>query len=288
MAETSSPHNLLALPYELRLQIYGHIFTRQEQYSNDYYDTANESVPLPTIADFGKPTIYSCTPPRRSATSSLLLTCRQLYAETNHIYLANTAFYLPCSAAEPYVFSNLISSLPPPRRSSIRHLVLTGRISHLRALNETWTGLPFGNASLHLSTLTVVPGRPETHMSAYAEISDLSQSHTLAYVLAETLKSLRNVDRVIVRNEMCFSEVVWRLVYRSMVYRLWRWGGSLCGLAFRQIGEHSFEVVFLKGDQEMVEEKGWQDVEMEIKRLVGVTVVDVDHTNATPDTLGHY
>lgn len=74
-------------------------------------------------------------------------------------------------------------------------------------------------------------------MSAYAEVADLSQSHNLAYILAETLKGLRNVRVVEVRNQGCFNDVVWRILYRSLVYRIWRWGGERCGVRFECSGD---------------------------------------------------
>lgn len=77
-----------------------------------------------------------------------------------------------------------------------------------------------------------MPRRPDCSSSAYAEIADLSQCHTLAYIFAETFKGLKNVTVVEVRNHGCFNAVVWRIVYRSLVYRLWRWGGGKCGLRF--------------------------------------------------------
>ena len=46
-----------------------------------------------------------------------------------------------------------------------------------------------------------------------------------------------------VRNEGCFNDVVWRIVYRSLLYRLWRWGGDRCGVRFEasQPGEAGSE-----------------------------------------------
>ena len=104
-------------------------------------------------------------------------------------------------------------------------------------MNETWRGLPFGNSDLDLETLTIVPTRADCSNSSYREVADLSQSHTLAYIFAETLKGLRNVRVVQVRNRGCFNEVVWKLVYRSLVYRMWRWGGERCGVRFQCSGE---------------------------------------------------
>ena len=129
----------------------------------------------------------------------------------------------------------------------------------------------------------MVPKRPETHGSAYAEVADLSQSHTLAYILAETLKSLRNVRKVVVRNEDCFTEVVWRLVYRSLVYRLWRWGGSLCDLGFRELeGEQGFEVLCSCGKQMAGKEQDWRNVMEEVNRLIG----DEDRREGIPGEVG--
>lgn len=134
--------------------------------------------------------------------------------------------------AYPDVFDLRSRPLTPAKIGAIRHITISARTSKLRALNEAWCGLPFGHPSLRLETLTIVPNRAECHIRSMGEIADLSQSHTLAYSLSETMKSLRNVKCIIVRNDGCFNEVVWRLFYRSFVYRLWRWGGAICGIRF--------------------------------------------------------
>lgn len=77
-------------------------------------------------------------------------------------------------------------------------------------------------------------------------------------------------------DEGCFNLVVWRLVYRSLVYRLWRWGGSLCGLSFRQDTserEAWFEVLIGGKDGLGADEGGeggqWRDSWDEVNRLIG-------------------
>ena len=75
-------------------------------------------------------------------------------------------------------------------------------------MNESWNGLPFGNSSLDLETLTIVPKRPDASYSAYAHVADLSQGHTLAHIFAETFKGLRNVHVVVVKNRGCFNQDV--------------------------------------------------------------------------------
>jgi hypothetical protein len=138
-------------------------------------------------------------------------------------------------------------------------------------MNETWGGLPFGNASLNLDTLTIVPTRADSSRSAYQEVADLSQSHTLAYIFAETLKGLRNVSMVRVINRGCFNEVVWRLLYRATVYRMWRWGGGRCGVRFECSsdevgdGEEWFRIWLKEGGEE------GSDVGEEVVRLVGIS-----------------
>lgn len=96
-------------------------------------------------------------------------------------------------------------------------------------------------------------------------MADLSQSHTLAYIFAETLKGLRNVrcfEVVRRRNRkkgggggggVGFSAGVWRIVYRSLVYRMWKWGGDVCGARFEVGGE----------DEEEEEGDGWFRVYMQ-------------------------
>jgi hypothetical protein len=60
----------------------------------------------------------------------------------------------------------------------------------------------------------------------------LDQAHTLAHVLAETVKGLREVKEVRVVNLGCFGEAVWRVCYRHLVFKVWRWGGGNCGVRF--------------------------------------------------------
>lgn len=40
---------------------------------------------------------------------------------------------------------------------------------------------------------------------------------------------------------MGFSAGVWRIVYRSLVYRMWKWGGDVCGARFEVGGEEDDE-----------------------------------------------
>ncbi|OTA23288.1 hypothetical protein BTJ68_13306 [Hortaea werneckii EXF-2000] len=92
-------------------------------------------------------------------------------------------------ASDPPTFAQLTSPLRPIQLQSLRHLTLTARINALRSLNETWCSLPFGCPDLQLEKLTIIPLRPDCFArTAYAEVADLSQSHTLAYIFAETLK----------------------------------------------------------------------------------------------------
>ncbi|KAF4547933.1 Hypothetical protein D9617_34g041130 [Elsinoe fawcettii] len=262
--DASTTAALLSIPPELRNQIYHHIFTPPVYRPL----SAKYAVQYPTLAGFGKDGSSSQTDGLVSSKAALVRSCRQLHYETHLMYLSTTLFHLIGAVADPVAFANLTSHLPPGHKSAIRHIVLTARISHLRCLNESWNALPFGDSDFYLETLTLVPRRPETSMSPYAEVADLSQCHTLAYILAETLKGLRNVGVVIVRNDGCFNEVIWRLAYRSLVFRLWKWGGRLLDLKFREdeSGE-TFEVLCTRTKKEA--EAGWMDVQAELNRLIG-------------------
>lgn len=115
-----------------------------------------------------------------------------------------------------------------------------------------------------------MPRRPQNHEPQYAEIADLSQSHVLAHVLAETLKGLKQVKRVIVRNDdASFNPGVWRLVHSQFVWKLWRWGGDGAGCLFRRDesgGDAWFEV------RNSVDgargEEGWSSMTDEIQKLI--------------------
>ncbi|EME47002.1 hypothetical protein DOTSEDRAFT_50505 [Dothistroma septosporum NZE10] len=205
----------------------------------------------------------------RAAPAHLLRAPMDISADTLTPVLVDGDF------AYPDVFDLRSRPLAPTKIAAIRHITISARTSKLRALNEAWCGLPFGHPSLRLETLTIVPNRAECHIRSMGEIADLSQSHTLAYSLSETMKSLRNVKCLIVRNDGCFNEVVWRLFYRSFVYRLWRWGGAICGIRFES-GETQpggsavrdnqwFRVYTEDGDERGVE------CGMEVCRLVGQT-----------------
>ena len=209
---------------------------------------------------------------RRSHTLSVLQTCRQIHTEAHLLALSLSNFDVAGPNSHPDYFTNLTSHLCLSKVNAIRHVTLTARVSQLRALNEAWHGLPFGCPNLFLDTLTIVPTKPDVHHSAYAEVADLSQSHTLAYIFAETFKRLRNVRVVEVRNRGWFNEVVWRLVYRALVYRMWRWGGDHCGVRFLCCGD---EVGVGDGQEQWfriwpgdAEGEGWE-VGEEVRRLVG-------------------
>ncbi|KAK3618285.1 hypothetical protein LTR56_024728 [Elasticomyces elasticus] len=187
---------LLSLPSELRNAIYLYVFGELTS----------------SIPDF---------PAKPDALAVALRFDNTAYLDTQHD-----------NGRSAHLFDLRSRPLSPAKIGAIRHLTLAARISHLRALNEAWAGLPFGHPNLNLETLTIVPRKPDCTSSAYAEVADLSQSHTLAYIFAETFKGLRNIRTVEVLNKGCFNDVVWRIVYRSLVYRLWRWGGPTCGVRF--------------------------------------------------------
>lgn len=274
------PASLLTIPCELRNAIYSYVFCPADDDTvlpAPSFDTADSNglvnaLQLPNTQSSSKepPT----TPSDLSNNLPLLLACRQIHNEAQALALHHTTFALSGPHAEPPTFDTLSTPLVENNLlSSLRHLTLHAKIAHLRALNERWNGLPFGNIHLHLHTLTLVPRKPECHASAYAEVADLSQSHTLAYIVAETAKTLRQVRCLVVRNEACFSEVVWRLVYRSLVYRIWRWAGPRAGLRFECSAEDGVEegrewlrVWIGDGD---VEGPGAREVGEEVVRLVG-------------------
>lgn len=272
---------LLTLPAELRNTIYLYVFESELSSSDNippYQETPDALAKALRInISYLKPHT-----PNDFASNKLrsLRTCRQIHTEAHLLALSMTPFHLHGDCTYPDLFDLRSRSLSSAQIGAIRHITLTAKISNLRALNEAWAGSPFGHPSLKLDTLTIVPKRPDASHSAYAEVADLSQSHTLAYIFAETFKSLRNVREVTVLNNACFNEVVWRLVYRSLVYRMWRWGGERCGITFLSsevagrngklaaATEHKYEPgqewfkVFLNG------EAGF-DVGDEVCRLVG-------------------
>ena len=243
---SSPPASLLTIPCELRNAIYSYVFCFDTDDTNTisqpFRSESNDILKALHLDHVQPPTHSPPLAPFSAAHNlTLLLTCRQIHAEAHRLALHHTHFTLSGPYADPDSFASraapLLTRTPDSKITSIRHITLRGRISHLRALNERWNGLPFGQSRLHLQTLTLVPKKPECHSSAYAEVADLSQSHTLAYIVAETAKTLRQVRCVVVRNEGCFGEVVWRLVYRSLVYRVWRWAGPRAGLRFECSGE---------------------------------------------------
>ncbi|GAB7354654.1 hypothetical protein MBLNU459_g5084t1 [Dothideomycetes sp. NU459] len=283
MAQPSTSPALLSLPPELRNQIYDLVFTTPSPYAPLVpAERPSPRVRKSSLSGFGCPSPLDqpLSPSGPPCSCALLLTCRQLHAETQLLYYARTRFALSGPCAAPATFARLLAPLSRPQRRHLRHLSLTARISHLRALNEQWCAGPaFDCPDLALATLTIVPRRAHAVEPHYAEVADLNMSHTLAYILAETLKTLRGVRRLVVRNDDgCFNPDVWRLVYRSLVYRLWKWGGSLCGLSFRHDRserEAWFEVL-IGGKDGLENEDGdaadggeWRDSWDEVERLVG-------------------
>ncbi|KAF2771839.1 hypothetical protein EJ03DRAFT_288703 [Teratosphaeria nubilosa] len=266
----SEAATLLTLPTELRNQIYTYIFTPQPT------DTPNTTQP-PLASNFdasNAPTylLPSQTNAHSTPNLQILRTCHQIASEAHLLALTLTTFHLTGDTAYPDHFDHLSRPLSPTKLGAIRHLTLTARIAHLRALNEAWAGLPFGHPSLDLDRLTIIPRRPDCSNTAYAEVADLSQSHSLAYILAETLKGLRNVRMLEVRNQGCFNDVVWRILYRSLVYRIWRWGGEECGLRFECAadgeGPEGERHAWFRGGEE--EEVGMgKEVGEEVFRLAG-------------------
>lgn len=212
------------------------------------------------------------TPSSSSTRLSPLLACRLIHHEAQLLALSTTPFHLRSPLALPENFILSTRFLSPDKLHALKHLTLTARITQLRALNETWRGRPFGQTDLQLETLTLVPRRPDAGGTAWAEVAELDQCHTLAHVLAETLKVLGGVEEVRVVNRECFGEAVWRLAYRHLVLKVWRWGGRNCGVRVEcsREGEEAWFKAFLgRSGMEGDAERG-RDVAVEACRLLGV------------------
>lgn len=266
--------SLLSIPCELRNAIYMYIFDHELSEHHRTVPTRPDELAVALkLQDHGSYLVERDHRAERKL--AILQACRQIHHEAHLLALSLTPFYVEGECAYPDVFDLRSRPLSASKLGAIRHITLSARISHLRALNEAWCGLPFGHPSLQLETLTIIPNRPECHSRAFAEIADLSQTHTLAYVFCETLKTLRKVNCVEIRNNGCFNEVVWRLFYRSLVYRLWRWGGGLCGIKFESgelqeggsaVEENQWFRAYLSGNDGTGAECG-----EEVCRLVGVS-----------------
>lgn len=276
MAPFYEPASLLTIPCELRNTIYMHVFEPDlSDLDRNLPACPDELAIALRLRDRGS-YLAACYNANRAARKlRILQTCRQIHDEAGLLALSMTPFHVNGDCSYPDVFDLRSRPLSTAKISAIRHLTLSAKISNLRALNEAWDNHPFGHPSLQLETLTIVPNRPEVHAPAFVEIADLSQSHTLSYIFSETLKGLRNVAAIEVRNHNCFNEVVWKLFYRSLVYRMWRWGGGQCGVRFesgelRPGGSEAkenqwFRAYLLDGDS-----RGFECGE-EVCRLVGQT-----------------
>ncbi|KAM3423784.1 hypothetical protein BST61_g1188 [Cercospora zeina] len=220
--------SLLTIPCELRNAIYTLVFENEHSVHKLHIAPKPDelAVALKLVAE------KTCQTKHAGNQLDILRVCKQIHDEAHLLALSMTPFSVSGDASLPDLFDIRSRPLSAKKIGAIKHLTLTARISHLRPMNEAWAGLPFGHPKLNLDTLTILPTRPQVHARALAEIADLSQSHTLAYILSETLKSLRKVKCVEIRNEMNFNEAVWKLFYRGLVYRLWRWGGYECGVRF--------------------------------------------------------
>ncbi|CAD0114604.1 unnamed protein product [Aureobasidium uvarum] len=254
--------SLLTLPAELRNQIYDLLFLESCPYTTTTNDPFHSQQ---SLADFGKPTTLDEI--SSAPAQPLLLTCRQMHRETQLLHLQRTSFTVGGLYADPEAFARLCTAnLSPTLAKQLRHITLVGRINRLRALNECWNGMPFGNPLLSLETLVLVPRRPAQYDRHYAEIADLDSAHTLSYTLSETLKNLHNVERVIVRNEdECFNDVVWKVIYRSLISRLLRWGGKLCSCRFRE-GNGWFEILV---DGRGADPEVYSDADTVFQRIIG-------------------
>lgn len=281
MSTTRQVPTLLTLPAELRNEIYGLVWDSQD---------------VPTLQSSGQPSsfatslrlesssFYSSISERTDPSGPLidvparlkpLGTCRQIRHEATVLALNSTPFHFYGTSASPEVFDQRARLLSASQLGAIKTLSLTAKIATLRALNESWAGVPFGHPCLVLDKLILIPQKPDASPSCYAEVADLSQCHTLAYVLAEALKGLKNVKVVEVRNDNCFKDFNWRLLYRCLVYRMWKWGGLRCGLKFvcsepsaDNSGVAWFKIVMTEGNGE------GHEAGAEICRLIGKDGVD--------------
>ncbi|TKA70859.1 hypothetical protein B0A55_04987 [Friedmanniomyces simplex] len=272
MADTTQPACLLTLPTELRNAIYLYLFDFPPTSPLPSFPPQPDALALALRFDTTTPYLHTNTNTPSTLPLRLLQTCRQIHAEAHLLALSLTTFHLPTSTSHPETFRLRSQPLSAAKLGAIKRLTLTARISHLRALNESWAGLPFGHAGLDLESLTIIPRRPDCSTTAYAEVADLSQSHTLAYIFAETFKGLRKIRTVEVRNKGCFNDVVWRILYRGLVFRLWKWGGEECGVRFECSGDGEDERdawfrVYL-GDGEDRVGRG-NEVGVEVRRLAG-------------------
>lgn len=226
--------SFLTIPCEIRNSIYTLIFDDAELSQQ----STRETTPKPSLfaEALGLQPLKSSYKPPRTNELDILRTCKTIYREAHLLALSLTPFHITGDCTYPDLFDLRSRSLSATKIGAIKQITLRAKINTLRALNEAWLGLPFGHPSLQLDTLVIVPSRPEVYGTAFEEIADLSQSHTLAYIFSETFKTLRNIRCVEVRNEGCFKEVVWNLVYRQLTFRLWRWGGGRCGVRFESGG----------------------------------------------------
>jgi len=271
--------SFLSLPIEIRNTIYLHVFNPVQPAETGWQIPYLEPTdPLAAALQQQRLNSESLLPAlSKPRTLRLLQTCHKVHSEAHLLALSHTTFHVSNDTCHPSTFASRLGPMRAGKVSAIRHVTLTAKISHLRAMNETWVGYPFGNTTLTLETLTIIPKRPDASFSAYQQVADLSQGHTLAHIFTETFKCLKNVRVVVVRNEGCFNDTVWRLVYRSLVYRIWRWGGGKCGLRFEYCAEgpggleervegreESFRVWLQEGSE-------GREVGDEVARLVGRT-----------------
>ncbi|OQN96473.1 hypothetical protein B0A48_17529 [Cryoendolithus antarcticus] len=253
MAATMNPNGtaptLLTLPAELRNAIYAYVFASTEV--NAEYILQDERSPFAHALKLDDSPFHS---PRSSFSDDAdpaeqpyahlrpLQVCRQMHTESALYALSHTIYHLPSSLCDPSDFFQRTRCLSPAKLSALTHLTLSAKIGSLRVLNESWQNLPFGHPSLRLQKLTLIPLRPDAAKSVWGEIADLSQAHTLAYILGETFRGLRNVAEVEVLNRDYFRSGVWELVYRTLCYRMFRWGGSKCGVRFEGPVEEANEL----------------------------------------------
>ena len=268
MAPVIGP-KFLTIPCELRNAIYHHVFAPDPAVQSHTSQHRLDSLALQLQV------VKPIEDRRKQALSDLrvLQTSRQIHDEAHQLALSMTSFDVTGECAKPECFASQCSMLRASKISALRDITVTSRISYLRSMNEDWNGYPFGHRELVLDTLKIVPTKANSTHTSYAEVADLSQVHTLAYILAETVKGLRNVRVLQVENRGCFKEVVFRLVYRSLVYRLFRWAGRHPGVRVRCSNEENDSTpgwlqVLMKEDPSC-ESEDWRDVGDEVDRFLG-------------------
>jgi hypothetical protein len=159
--------SLLGLPTELRLQIYGYVFSDWE-----------ETTSLP-----------------------LLSTCHQIHSEAVDLAFSKTLFRIHSEhwADHDYFQARYVSLLPPARLSSIRHLaVRLPRGAPYDCYNSRHLGVNLASLGLQLKTLVIFSHypRPLPRNSDYGGVLEMS----LCLWLRDALYSMRSLSAIHIVN----------------------------------------------------------------------------------------